>query len=302
MMSAAAVQLLLAVQVTAFAPSVPFGRHCCAAAGRCAVSTVCSRYVPSQDGALAVDASSSPRSSSRAGLVRMGLVGRVRGLTNLAAILFIAGLFASRLDPITFFFNTLGRLMKLGWRLVVFSMVLRLVGKFAMGKLMKFGLGIMMAGGPIRALKGAFFGLWASIFGALSSLLAGRGPLDGLSRKLDGLANACEVRCPTGGMSDMMGGMGGAGGDLSSIFDGAASGGNPFGGDADLSSLFGSQTPFATGTPSSQPFTPGSSTPGVRINVRSPSGSTSSGPPGGSPSSPPKVVDVEIEETRDEDD
>ena len=299
------VVLLLAVQVSAFAPRAPFRRQCysCAdAAAICraastacsrAASTVCSCQVPRlQDRALAAEASIS---GSRVGLVHMNLVNPVRGMTNLVVVVFIAGFFLSRLDPISFFFDMLGGLMKLGWRLVVFSMVIRLFGKLFMGKLMKVGLGIMMAGGPIRAMKGAFFGLWASLFGALASFLAGRGPLDGLSRKLDGLADACEQRRPSGGMSDMMGGMGG---DLSSIFDGPASGASPFGGDADLSSLFGSQTPFGAGAPSSQPFTPGSSTPGVRINVRSPSGSTSSTPP----ASPPKVVDVDSKETRDEDD
>ena len=108
--------------------------------------------------------------------------------------------------------------MKLAWRLAVAGAVFKVaIGPF-MGLLFKAGLRVMLAGGPIKAVKAAFFGGFANVrafgerafiltpspcrhtrpltsglhapqvFGTISSVLAGRGPLDAVARFFGKLA------------------------------------------------------------------------------------------------------------------
>ena len=53
--------------------------------------------------------------------------------------------------------------MKLAWRLAVAGAVFKVaIGPF-MGLLFKAGLRVMLAGGPIKAVKAAFFGGFANV-------------------------------------------------------------------------------------------------------------------------------------------
>ena len=109
--------------------------------------------------------------------------------------------------------------MKLAWRLAVAGAVFKVAIGPIMGLLFKAGLRVMLAGGPIKAVKAAFFGGFANVracvgraesysrrplcrhtlpltsgmhapqvFGTISSVLAGRGPLDAVARFFGKLA------------------------------------------------------------------------------------------------------------------
>lgn len=203
-----------------------------------------------------------------------------------------------------------GGMLKFGWRLAVFLFVGSLFLKHVVLK-------IVLAGGPIKAAKAAFFGTGAAVFGGVSSFLTKRELLGGLAAFFGKLARGCDDRCPEiaanpfagmGGMGGMgganpfggmggMGGLGGMGGMGGNPFGG---GGNPFGGGGanpfegmegmdganpfeamfgGMEGMDGADNPFA-GVPSG-PFTPTSSAPGVQVNVRRPGQA-----PSGSPAAP----------------
>jgi len=164
-------------------------------------------------------------------------------------------------------------------------LILRIVLKPASSIMFKAGLGVMMAGGPIKALKGAFFGTFASLFATLASAFSGRGVLDGASTFFGKLARGCDDRCPSTGMGDLLGsgsnpfaGSGG-GGNLDDLFGGFGGGGGGSledlfgaagGAGGDLGDLFGGgmQTGASLTSP---PVSFGTtSSPGVSVRVRTP--------------------------------
>jgi hypothetical protein len=203
----------------------------------------------------------------------------------------------------------LGGFLKLLWRLQVLFFIFRLAAKPLQKVAMGVGLRVMMAGGPIKALKGAFFGTFASIFADLASLLTGRGPLNGLANFFGKLARGCDDRMPAGG------GMGGMG-DMASAFGGMGGmdgmdGGNPFGdaGSAEdlLGGLFGAAAEGAGGEggglfgaaagpppPPSAPPAPfvAAASEGVKINVRKPGQARTPPPPASPPPPPPPSAEV----------
>ena len=226
----------------------------------------------------------------RARPVRMGLISKARGGVNLAVLAFFVALLASRIDPVVLALNLLGKALKLAWRLIAFGLVVRVLLKPAAGMLFRMGVGIVMAGGPIRALQSSLFGTMAQIFAALASFFSTRGSSFGGGADIFGrLAQGCDDRRPAGA------GMGGLGGNFADLFRGAGTA-NPFGGGgiegmsllgqgSDLfggpprsatldDNLFGGSAPLSGG--GIQPMaTPATSTPesarDVTIKVRRPS-------------------------------
>lgn len=180
----------------------------------------------------------------RARPVRMGLISKARGGVNLAVLAFFVALLASRIDPVVLALNLLGGALKLAWRLIAFGLVVRVLLKPAAGMLFRMGVGIVMAGGPIRALQSSFFGTMARIFAALASFFSRRGSsFSGAADMFGRLAQGCDDRRPAGA------GMGGLGGNLADFFGGAG-GANPYGG-VGVESLLGQGSDFFGGAPRS---------------------------------------------------
>jgi len=197
----------------------------------------------------------------------MSFVSKARGAVNLLVVGGLAALFLSSVNLPFLFLDLLGGTLKLGWRLIVFAIGFRIF-LMAMGKLFRAGLGIMMAGGPIRAFKAFFFGTAATIFSTLSAFLARRGLLSTLADALGSLARGCDDRCPPpspfdGGLAGFGGGggmgnanpfAGGASpfGDIGGLGGGAnlfgGGGANPFGDLGDLGGLGGGANPFGDGS------------------------------------------------------
>jgi hypothetical protein len=120
----------------------------------------------------------------------------------------------------------------------------RVLLKPAAGVLFRMGVGIVMAGGPIRALQSSFFGTMARIFAALASFFSRRGSsFSGAADMFGRLAQGCDDRRPAGA------GMGGLGGNLADFFGGAG-GANPYGGGG-IESLLGQGSDFFGGAPRS---------------------------------------------------
>ena len=180
----------------------------------------------------------------RARPVRMGLISKARGGVNLAVLAFFVALLASRIDPVVLALNLLGGALKLAWRLIAFGLVVRVLLKPAAGMLFRMGVGIVMAGGPIRALQSSLFGTMAQIFAALASFFSTRGSSFGGAADVFGrLAQGCDDRRPAGA------GIGGLGGNLADFFGGAVAA-NPNGGGG-IESLFGQGSDLFGGGPRS---------------------------------------------------
>ena len=215
---------------------------------------------------------------------------KLRVALNLFVVGSIVAFITSPHDIAFFALDMLGKAMKLGWRLVAFATVAQLVMKLLLANIMKVGFQVMLAGGPIRAGRSAFFGGLANAFGGLSAFCARR---EGLGRVADffaKLARGCDDRMPSGS-SMMDNGFGAAfSGDGANPFGG--NGANPFGGDGGMDDLFGalggggsaggmddlfgalsSDMPSAASSP--PPKFTASPPPGVTIKVR---------PPGSKPS------------------
>ena len=82
--------------------------------------------------------------------ISMSLAAQARSVLNVAIFASIVSLLISPADVLCFFLDFLGGALKLGWRLAAFSVVARIVLKPLMGVLLKFGLRMMLAGGPIK--------------------------------------------------------------------------------------------------------------------------------------------------------
>ena len=241
-----------------------------------------------------------PHGAGRAGAgayMSAALLSRARAVINVAVLGSMLILVARPIGMLCFGLDMVGKLLKLSWRLMVLSFVLRTVGKAAMGPLMQFGLKIMMAGGPIKATKLAFFGTLADLFGGIAAFLAGRGPLDGIASFFGNLARGCDDRCPSRGTDAMDNGFGAAFGGGSG--GGMGGGGNPFdmgGGDAGdvFGGLFG-DAPMAPPSTPVAPFKPSASAPGVTVRVRAKG--AKSPPPPPPPSPPPAPTQPEADES-----
>ena len=266
----------------------------------------------------------------RAQVPQMNLAAQARSALNVVLLAFVASLVISPVSILCFMLDLFGGLLKLLWRLQVLFFIFRLVAKPLQKMAMQIGLRVMLAGGPIKAMKGAFFGTFASVFADLASFLSGRGPFNGLANFFGKLARGCDDRMPAGGgMGDMasafggMGGMGGADGmgdmaDMASAFGGMGGMGDssPFGdaGSAEdlLGGLFGASAgntggegggglfgPAAGPLPPSAPPAPfvAAASEGVKINVRKPGQAKSSPPPASppppAPPAPPAAEDVD---------
>ena len=212
-----------------------------------------------------------------------------RGSANLLVLGTIVTFAISTVDVVEIGLNVLGGALKFGWRLFAFLFFVQLV--------IKAVVATFMAGGPIRALKRAFFGMMAKGFNALSTLLSRlRFPGD-LPDSIAELASQCEDRSGGPGLAGMLGGDNPFGGGANPFSAGAGSfedflktsgaagfaggaGASPFGGGASpfgggASPFGGGATPGASSSNPPSPFTASSSTPGVTIKVRSPGGSSS---------------------------
>jgi hypothetical protein len=201
----------------------------------------------------------------------------------------------------------LGGSLKFGWRFAVFLFVASMAARMV--------LQVVMAGGPLKALKAAFFGTAGRVCDGLEGIFSERISAPGLAEFFGKVARGCEERTPVvnnpfgganpfgGGGANPFGG-GGAnpfGGGGANPFGGGGAnpfgggGANPFGGGGANPFGGGGANPFGGGganpfedllsaaaagegvpaAPSS-PFSATSATPGVTVNVRRPGGADGS--------------------------
>ena len=209
---------------------------------------------------------------------------------NVGVLGMVVALITSPVGILCFLLDCFGGFLKLAWRLAVFSAVVRAGGPFVMKRAGGLVMRVMMSGGPIKAFKGFLFGGLANVFGSVSSFFAGRGPLDGLAKLFGNMACWCDERMPSGGMGfdpsslGNAGSSGGGGGLFGGLGDADAmasllGGGSGLGGAgedpmAGLADMFGSAAMGDGGSidagfaPPAPPVQLGSSTPGVKINIR----------------------------------
>ena len=184
-----------------------------------------------------------PRSRCRPlSMASPNAVAIAKSVVNLGVLGMLAALVVSPVGIACFLLDCFGGFLKLAWRLAVLGMVMRLIGPFLMKRAGGLAMKVMLSGGPINAIKAAFFGSFANLFGGLASLLAGKGPLDGIASFFGKCARGCDERMPSAGLGGMFdpsnlasagsGGGGGGGG----LFGGGGSGGS---GEDPFKSLFG---------------------------------------------------------------
>ena len=232
----------------------------------------------------------------------MNVAAQTKTVLNVVVLASVVLALLSRVNFSALFFGVLAGSLKLAWRLVVFGIIVRLVAKPAMGLVMKAGMGVMMAGGPIRALRTGFFGSLADAFAGLAVVCSGRVGLGGLANFFGKLARRCDDLVPSSGPMDN---------GFAAAFGGGGGGANPFGGGGGGGGPFGGEDPFGAGafgdmfgdaaavsdtpSPPSPPppaFSASSSAPGVTIKVRPPGG----GPAAPSAPPPPPGPDAQEEE------
>lgn len=169
-------------------------------------------------------------------------------------------------------------LAKLGWRLAIAAVVV--------SSLLKVVFKIVMAGGPLKAGRRAFFGAVASASGGAGAFCEERPFFERWAAPLNGLATSCEGRMPEAGANPFAGLGAGANpfsAGATNPFDNPFGGGdNPFGGGANpFEAMLGDAAPPAAGSKADgtrfeahrrrgAPFTATSATPGVTVKVRRP--------------------------------
>jgi hypothetical protein len=169
----------------------------------------------------------------------------------------------------------LGGSLKFGWRFAVFLFVASMAARMV--------LQVVMAGGPLKALKAAFFGTAGRVCDGLEGIFSERISAPGLAEFFGKVARGCEERTPV--VNNPFGGANPFGGGGANPFGGG--GANPFGGGGANPFGGGGANPFedllsaaaaGEGVPAapSSPFSATSATPGVTVNVRRPGGADGS--------------------------
>jgi hypothetical protein len=178
-------------------------------------------------------------------------------------------LFASTVDIAELTISLLGKVVTLAWRLAAFAFFIKF--------LFKFMISIILNGGPILALKNAFFVTMAVLFNGASRCFSCLRISEGVADFFDDLASSCEDRSGPSSKSNAFGTKFGAGVNPLDKFLKGVDGG-PFGDDA--------RGPIS----------------GVTIKVRGPRGSwtsstasvgANSGANSNSPDTPKDAIDVD---------